>query len=285
MHVTVHPLTDDGRVALTAYVQEPSQELGNMSQRPAVLVFPGGGYLFTSDREAEPVALAYAAEGFQTFVLRYSVGSRARGFQPLREAEQALAFIRANADAWHVLPDQIAVCGFSAGGHLAGAVGLFGSERPNALILGYPAVDLGRADDHATAKSPLVRSLLGHEFTQEELDAYSLHKRVPDNAPPLFMWHTCADRLVTIDHTLKLARAYADKGCPFEYHVFQEGEHGLSLAKAITSSGRRSMVESRCQAWFSTSVEWLQTVFSQEELTDADPVLPDEVMEFLGEPD
>ena len=40
-------------------------------------------------QEAEPIALAYAAEGFQTFVLYYSIGEFAHGFQPLAEAEKA----------------------------------------------------------------------------------------------------------------------------------------------------------------------------------------------------
>lgn len=71
----------------------------------------------TSDREAEPVALQFLAKGFAVFVLRYSV-------QPshpvaLLEAAEAMRLIRANADQWYVNPAQVAVLGFSAGGHLA----------------------------------------------------------------------------------------------------------------------------------------------------------------------
>ena len=62
---------------LTGYVLDHSDELLNARVRPAVLVLPGGGYFMTSDREAEPVALAYLAEGFNAFVLRYAVGADA----------------------------------------------------------------------------------------------------------------------------------------------------------------------------------------------------------------
>ena len=65
----------DNDATLTCYVQEPSPELTTAAVRPAVLILPGGGYFMTSDREAEPVALAYLAEGFNAFVLRYSVGA------------------------------------------------------------------------------------------------------------------------------------------------------------------------------------------------------------------
>ena len=41
--------------------------------RPAILIFPGGGYEFVSLREWESVALCYFQEGFDAFVLEYDV--------------------------------------------------------------------------------------------------------------------------------------------------------------------------------------------------------------------
>lgn len=57
-------------VVLSAYLLDNSAEFNNIDTRPAVLIFPGGGYYSTSDREAEPVAMDYLAEGFNAFVLR-----------------------------------------------------------------------------------------------------------------------------------------------------------------------------------------------------------------------
>ena len=59
-------------VTLTTYVLADSPEMLNGQKRPAVLVVPGGAYLNCSDREAEPVALRFAAMGYHAFVLRYS---------------------------------------------------------------------------------------------------------------------------------------------------------------------------------------------------------------------
>ena len=39
--------------------------------RGAVVVVPGGGYSMTSRREAEPIAMKFAAEGYHTFVIWY----------------------------------------------------------------------------------------------------------------------------------------------------------------------------------------------------------------------
>lgn len=59
--------------SLTAYLHTPIREMGIKERRPAILVIPGGGYAFVSGREGEPVALAFYAQGFNAFVLDYSV--------------------------------------------------------------------------------------------------------------------------------------------------------------------------------------------------------------------
>lgn len=43
---------------LNTYVPDGTLEL-NVKQRPAMLVCPGGGYGFLSDREKEPVAIRF----------------------------------------------------------------------------------------------------------------------------------------------------------------------------------------------------------------------------------
>lgn len=144
-----------GSALLTAYIQDKSEAIHASEARPAVLIFPGGGYEFVSDPEGEPVALAYAAKGFQTFVLKYSVKDKGVFPAPQREAFEAIAVIRRNAAEFMVDPDKIAVVGFSAGGHLAASTGVFWNDaevndsknpeecRPNALVLVYPCITAG----------------------------------------------------------------------------------------------------------------------------------------------
>ena len=121
---------------LTAYLLDTSREMPNMTDRPAVLVIPGGGYYMCSDREAEPIAMAFAVHGYNTFVLRYTVGEGKDFKMPLADAEEALALIRERAEEWRVIKDKIAAIGFSAGAHLAAALSTLSSTIPNACILG-----------------------------------------------------------------------------------------------------------------------------------------------------
>src|SRR5699024_3994003 len=120
-------------VKLTALVQGVGGEF-NLEKRPAVLILPGGGYSFCSDREAEPVAFAYAQAGYQAFILRYSVGEHKQWPNPLEDYEQAMELIKSNPE-WHVYGDKIGVIGFSAGGHLAASAATMAKNRPNAAIL------------------------------------------------------------------------------------------------------------------------------------------------------
>lgn len=226
-------------VSLTTYRHEPSPELPNAAVRPAVLVFPGGGYRVCSDREAEPVALGYVAEGYHAFVLRYTVGEDVVFPAPLRDAEAALQMILDNAEAWGVDAERIAVAGFSAGGHLAAALGTMGCVRPAAMILGYACI-----------LESISRILLGK--------VPGLDTLVDSNTPPAFLFATSEDDLVPVENTLRFAAAMDRADRPFEVHVFQKGAHGLSVAKPHSSAGVKSLVEPRVAAWFGMSVDWLK---------------------------
>jgi len=130
-----------GDVSLTTYVLDDSTEMLGGKKRPAVLVCPGGGYMFCSDREAEPIALRFNAMGYHAFVLRYSVLGRGKslGFlpeateadretmhpAPVLDAAFAMRVIADNADPWLVDADRIALCGFSAGAHNAAMYGAY----------------------------------------------------------------------------------------------------------------------------------------------------------------
>jgi acetyl esterase/lipase len=241
-------------VTLTAYLLDRSPEMLNTWVRPAVLVLPGGGYYSCSDREAEPIALAFLAEGYQAFVLRYSLGENAAFPRPLNDAEEALALIRAKAEEWAVDPGKIAVCGFSAGGHLAAALGTMGRVRPNALILAYPCI-LDSISKILAAPVP------------------SLEQQVDRQTPPTFLFATAADQLVPVEHSLQFAVALDRARVPFEMHIFQNGTHGLSLAKPVTSSGMRMMVDDDAAKWMGLSIAWLENLFgafpSDREVTTA----------------
>ena len=64
---------------LVSYVPDSFPELG-FRPRPALIVCPGGGYEYRSDREGEPVALRFAGLGYAVFLLHYHVAPPASSF-------------------------------------------------------------------------------------------------------------------------------------------------------------------------------------------------------------
>ena len=255
------PLTDDSQVTLTCYLQEPSCEMKSVARKPAVLILPGGGYFFVSDREAEPIALAYAAQGFQAFVLNYSTGEQALGCKPFEEASKALGLIRDNASHWNVIDNQVIAVGFSAGGHLAAWVGLKGQNKPDGMILGYPAVELIVTQTAVQPHNQVVEVLLGPGYQLADAATLNVTQYVTDQAIPLFCWTTAADTLTRPTPILDFVRAYAQAGRPCEFHMFQEGEHGLSLATHVTANGRRQAENQDVAQWFALSVAWIRRNF------------------------
>ena len=89
---------------LDAYLADP---LGGFTRR-AILVIPGGGYgAVCSDREGEPIALAFMAEGYNAFVLHYTVGRKKTYPAQLIEASRAMVHIRENAREYGIDPDAV----------------------------------------------------------------------------------------------------------------------------------------------------------------------------------
>ncbi len=295
--IALYPHRQD--VTLTTYVLADSAELLNGRRRPAVLVCPGGAYLSCSDREAEPVALRFAAMGYHAFVLRYStygngapggvplggelpVNERSVYPSPMRDIGRAFLLIRQHAGEWLVDTDKIAICGFSAGAHNCAMYAVcwhdpvihefFGEEpaafRPAAAVLGYGIHDYHLmfgliADPMAQVLSDAASvAFLGTKTPPPELlDAVSPALHVSQHTPPTFLWATAADDLVPAENSTRMATALAQARVPFEIHVFESGAHGLSLADQSTADALRH-VDADAAQWITLAESWLKKRFA-----------------------
>lgn len=272
------PVPGHPEASLEGFLLDCEITLGQDTNRPAVLVCPGGGYVYCSPREAEPVALSYAARGFHAFVLRYSVAKDAAGFTPLAEVSWAIGFIRENAEQWHINPNQIAVCGFSAGGHLALASGVLAENKPNAMILGYPATSA----PNIPGADFLLKILEGREdVTDADAEKYDLVSKITKDAPPVFLAATAEDLLTTYG-ALPVANAYSRLGKPYELHIFQYGPHGYSLANEVSADGSQQMLEPAFSQWQELSVQWLHKTFGPLVFTDKSTSRMMQILKDLG---
>ena len=228
-------LNPERNVTLTAYIQEVEGEF-QFAKRPAILVLPGGGYAMCSDREADPVAMAYLKAGYQAFILRYSTGKNKTWPNPLEDYEQAMTLIEERAEEWHLDKSRIAAVGFSAGGHLCACAATIAKHKPAAAILVYPAILKDICD--------MCQPGMPHP-----------NEHVTGETSPCFLVAARDDRTVDIKNSLMMQLALAEKGVPFESHIYSYGGHGFSTGEDWIINNSLS---SRIPDWVNDSIGWLK---------------------------
>ena len=260
----IHMTLPDSKATLEGYILDCEIAYGQEKKRPAIVVCPGGGYLYCSPREAEPIALRYAAAGFHAFILRYSVQWDAADFAPLKEVSWVIGHIREHAQEWNIDPEKIATCGFSAGGHLALSAGLLAENKPNAMILGYPAASA----PNLPGANFMLKILTGKmDVTDEDAKRFDLVAQITKEAPPVFLAATAED-LLTNYGAMPVAQKYMELGLGYELHVFQFGPHGYSLADATSADGSYLVMDDAFAQWHDLSVKWLLRTFGKPTFTD-----------------
>ncbi|MDR0948428.1 MAG: alpha/beta hydrolase [Lachnospiraceae bacterium] len=264
---------------LTVYLLDSPSKAINAKPRPLVLICPGGGYMYISDREAEPVALRFASMGYHAAILRYGVLTPHPA--PVRELAASVLLAKQAAASWNVDDRSILLCGFSAGGHMCALYSVYWNQpllcdffdRPPldfqvaACILGYPVTDYVAMAD--TPKAPAIQDYCNRAeqamfgtapLTLDVLKAVSPTLLAGGQIPPTFLWATTQDELVPVLQSTGYLHALAANKIPFEAHIFESGPHGLVLADASTAV-HAYQVNTDAAVWILLLQSWLKKRF------------------------
>ena len=246
-----------------------------IKKRPLILICPGGGYEFLSDREGESIAFKFNSVGYHAAIINYSIAPVTYPTQ-LLEVSAAVKFFKDHAEEYFIDPDRIAIYGASAGGHAAAdyATGYFRDEvtsvlkvspdylKPAGMILAYPVITSGEFAHRGS-----FDNLLGELKNDKKMLEYlSIENRITKETPPAFIWHTFPDGCVPVENSLLLAKAMKKENIPFELHIFPSGDHGLGLADEITLSPNRTEINEGAAQWIDLCRRWLHEIFGS--LTD-----------------
>ncbi len=226
-------IINDEIPTLTPYLVKEEMEGGG------IIICPGGGYQRRAEHEGEPVARWLNSLGINAFVLDYRV-SPAKHPAPLADAQRAMRFVRYHAKVWNIDKERIGILGFSAGGHLAASLSNLAdypayekmdvideeSSKPDISILCYPVISMLEYTHEGS-----VTSLLGEGVADKDLHFLSHQRNVSKETPPTFLWHTANDQSVPVENSIMYAQALSQAQIPYELHIFQQGRHGLGLAK------------------------------------------------------
>lgn len=288
---TIKLWEDREDVELTTFLHLPDPFIKNPVKRPAVIVCPGGAYM-TCPRhgnEGDPVAMTYAIDGYQSFVLEYSVSSKAPEGACMFPAQisdlaKAILTIRKHAQEWNIDVDHISLIGFSAGAHLCGMYattwnnGLlekeFGLEseifKPLSAILIYGLFDYVLQEEFrkSAEKFVLPNDLNKPTFgtidpEEDSLKKYSPTTHVSKDTPPIFLAAAIDDGMVPSMQSLIFAQRLHEKNVPYELHMFQYGDHGFSLGRNFFEPFREDKKRGAAQ-WVQLSKNFLLNQISKE---------------------
>ncbi|MBO5246969.1 MAG: alpha/beta hydrolase [Eubacterium sp.] len=268
LNISLEGISD---ATLTTYLLSTYEDV-YMEPAPLVIICPGGGYEFLSNREAEQFALQWNARGIHAAVLRYAIAPE-RFPAALMQLATAVALVKEKSKEWCVNPQQIFIEGSSAGGHLTASYGVFWKKpyllealgidetdaenlRPAGLILNYPVISSGEFAHEGSFRN-LMGDAADDAARREEL---SIEKQVNEHMPPVFVWHGGEDDMVPPENSLLLAMACRKAGVPVELHLYMKGVHGLGLSNELTMSTDGLGIEPACESWMELAYIWLMEV-------------------------
>ena len=220
---------------LTSYCPDNSREINLERLRKCILILPGGGYEFCSDRENEAVALRFLGQDIACFTLKYTT-SPFKYPTPLVEVFAALSYIRRNYQYYHIDPNKISVLGFSAGGHLAGICSCYSENQEYADYLNIPLEEM--KINGCILSYPVISTEFGHKISIDNItqkrvdlmDKMSVDKNITSNYPKTFIWHTTFDNTVDVKNSLALALELSKNKVFYEMHIYPMLDHGQSLS-------------------------------------------------------
>lgn len=216
---------------------------------PCCIVIPGGGYQKKAwDHEGIQIAEWLNGIGMSAFVLDYRI-SPYDGDAILADGRQAICLVRARASEFGIDPNRLGVCGFSAGGHLAGCCATMfetAQQRPDFAILCYGVLTLERNENRTHKNTSAV--FLGKNAQDEQMQLqYSPVHRVTKDCPATFLWTTDTDKTVPpVPSTYAMYDACKRENVPVEMVTFDHGPHGLGIPKDDPEIASWTI---RCEQW------------------------------------
>ena len=213
----------------------------------SVLLIHGGTWVSGDRTQLRGYGIFLGRVGYTCVACEYRLAGDAKWPAQLDDVRTAFHWMHANADELDIDPNNIAVSGNSAGGHLslmlAATAGLSGDPRVAACIAVYPPTDLTlRAPVNERLASALAERgsdfvdpsayLLGGSDPQLRAQASPIHYPA-SSFPPTLLIHGNADEVVHVENSLRMYRALVDAGTKAELHIFEGAAHAFDREPAF----------------------------------------------------
>ena len=218
---------------------------------PIIIYVPGSAWFKQNLGGSIPLIMKFVEQsGYAAAIVGYRPSTVAKSPAQLMDIKSSIRYLRANADAYNIDPDRVAIWGTSSGGHIASLVGLTeGIERfetkdngeesssVKAVINFFGPTDFLRMDDfpsaiaHNEASSPessVIGGAIQDPNNRGKVDEYNPLSYISEDKeyPPFLIMHGDSDDLVPFNQSLILYEALRDANHSAEFYKLLGAGHG-----------------------------------------------------------
>ena len=200
---------------------------------PAVIIVHGGGWIGGHrEHSVRPLFEPLAKAGFAWFSISYRLATNLMQFGvAVQDVQTAIDHVRANARAYNIDPDRIAVLGESAGAHLASLAVERSPKDVAAIVALYPPSDLVRLVRDARAIPDSIRQAVKAVGMEQMILSYlremSPIEHIKPGLPPFLLVHGTLDGVVPYDQSMQMLTKLRGSGIEAELITVDGGGHGL----------------------------------------------------------
>ena len=219
----------------------------NIDNPPLIVWIHGGAWSFGTKEDIHVQSIT--DHGFAIASINFRNSPEAQFPAQIHDIKASIRYLRAHAKELGVNADNIAIWGYSSGGHLAALTGTTNNHAEFEGSLGLhldisstvqAIVDysgpanlltiLNQSTTHGVSvRLPALTELFGKEPSdpdiQEQLTLASPVHQVTADDVPLLIMHGVQDNQVPINQSLELQDAYIKQGLPVEVNWLVEAEH------------------------------------------------------------
>lgn len=221
---------------------------------PCVIFLTGGGFMFAPKNSSLYNRCEIAKAGYVVASIEYHVATNGLYSDAVKDTKAAIRFMRANAEKYGIIPDEVAVWGESAGGYLTGMTGTTNGEEVfeegenpeqssdvQAAIVVYGLSDLTKIgadydkeaeEAHFTKEAPEAMFVHGKNSGLTILDKPEVVAKsnpvnyVDKNDPPFLLIHGTVDALVSPSQSVLLHNALRKAGVESTRYAIVGANHG-----------------------------------------------------------
>ncbi len=220
------------------------QPRGDRTPNPLVLIIHGG-YWKSGDKSVHvQQGIEFAELGYTAASVNYRLSAEHKFPANIEDIYDCIRFLVENAEQYNIDPKRIVTYGGSAGGHLAGFIGLAANTHGRSYNAGIDAdafrgiISIYGMHDltlQIQREHPFTQQYIGNTFEQASAkyrDASPIY-HVDNNDPPVLLVHGSIDGSVSVKNSDALAAMLQETGVEHTYDRVEGWPHAMDFFSPI----------------------------------------------------